>query len=302
MRIGLLTDSTCDLPKKVLDKLEVYRIPLKVRIEEEIFYDWQDLNPEDLYRRMREGNVRVTTHPPDVQDFVDIYQQMLKIHDEVISVHLSSALSRSLLHARLAAKQLGAEDRIHCFDSQLATVPQADMVMLMARAIFNGANVLEVLEQAKHLRENTMVFGCPNDLDWLLRGGKLNPTRAFVGNVLSRVPVIYMRHGSLDMGQLIARQNVCQFMIEQLERHYQQEPIHLGLGLAGYDKATFKRFKVAVDRSCLQVVRGRMQLIGAAIGAHLGPGTVMVTAYPKKCLSELPAVAATRAARVPVGR
>ena len=160
MAVGVVTDSSCDLPAATLLRLGVAAAPLLVTVKGTVYRE-RDLDAFQLYGWMRERGVLPQTSPPEVGDFVSIYERYLRAYDEVVSVHLSSALSGTLSRAREAAAHLGAEDRIHFVDSGSASAGLAEVVMAASAAASAGAPGDAVVGAAEEVKKSSTVSSSP---------------------------------------------------------------------------------------------------------------------------------------------
>lgn len=279
MTTGVVTDSTCDLPAASLIKQHVAAVPLKVIVGEETYRDWRDIDPPTLYGWMTQQGVLPRTSPPDPDDFRLVYTKLLEQHDELVSIHLSSRLSDTLRHAREAAEALGALDRIRFVDSGMATAALAEMVLTAAHEAAAGAATDEVVAATERLRDGLYLLLSPRSLHWLVQGGRIGRARALFGNLLELRPVLTMIDGELAPETTTRQRGALDTILACLVRRFGDAPIRLAIGFAGDDPAAIEAIKAGVRATDLNVVRGRVQLVGPAIGAQFGPGTMVICAY-----------------------
>src|SRR5690554_1981831 len=93
-KIALVTDSTADLTTALQKELNVHVVPLKVRFGAAEFHD-HELSAEDFYRRLAAGGPFPQTAQPSPADFLSLYRKLLASHDAILSIHLSTNLSRT---------------------------------------------------------------------------------------------------------------------------------------------------------------------------------------------------------------
>lgn len=269
---SLVTDSTCDLGPAELMRLGVRCLPLTVHLQGQEYRDWADLDPESLYGRMREGH-QASTEPPSVEAFVQAYSEALQAGKPVISIHLSGHISQTVEHARAAAEQLGAGDQIRVIDSKTASAGLAEYLLTAVSMRDQGMSVEETAENLAVLGAGMYSeFMVPN-LEFLRRGGRLSRTAHLMGNLTGLRPVL----GFDEEGRIVPRRRVRvhqaeQQLVQQLQTVAQDRPVAVTVYLAGRDQARLLELQRAVKAARLNLVRGRMQLIGCVIGAHIGPG------------------------------
>lgn len=280
MTVGIVTDSTCDLPAATLLRLGVAAVPLKVIVDGVTYRDGRDLDPHDLYARMRDGGARPETQPPEPEEFVPVYRRFLGSYDEIVSIHLSGRLSRTLENARAAAAELGAEERIHFVDSGAATIALAEMVAAAAAEAAEGGDVEGVRFAAERIRESALMLFSPASLDWLVAGGRIGRARGMVGSLLGLRPILTMTEGEIALEATVRHPNALDAMLRRLEKRFGDTPVRVAIGYAGDDREEIERLKRRTERTSMNIVKGRVQIVGPAIGAHLGPGSTALCAYP----------------------
>ena len=280
MTVGIVTDSTCDLPAATLLRLGVAAVPLQVIVGEERYRDWRDVDPPTLYGWMRDEGALPRTSPPEPEDFLPVYRRFLASYDEVVSVHLSGKLSQTLEHARAAAAELGAEERIRFVDSGSATIALAEMVAAAAGEAAAGGDVEAVAFAAERIRDSVYILFSPPSLDWLVAGGRVGRARGLVGNLLGLRPILTIQEGEIATEATVRQGNAVDAMLRRLEERFGDTPVRVAIGYAGDDREEIERLKRLAERTSLTIVRGRVQAVGPVIGAHLGPGTTALCAYP----------------------
>ena len=107
--IAIVTDSTCDLPKKIIEKYNISVVPLNVHFGEETFLDGIDLKSDEFFQKLANSEFHPTTSQPSVGRFLEIYNDLLKTHDYIISIHISDKLSATFNTALQASNQLSNE-------------------------------------------------------------------------------------------------------------------------------------------------------------------------------------------------
>lgn len=277
--LALVTDSTCDLPRETAQQLGLHVIPLGVQMEGRTFQDWQDIDPDAVYDHQRAGG-SVSTQPAPQAAFEARYRELLATHDQILSIHLSGQLSTTVEHARQAAQALNAGGRIHVLDSQMASFPMAEAVMVAREAAQAREDLGAVLGAVNTMRQNLLVELTVPTLEYLRRGGRISRAQALIGNMLGVRPVLRFDEGRLAPVRRVRAAQATRDILAQLEERFGREPVAVTVGHAGRDPARMNELQAAVKASRLNVVRGRLQLMGPVIGAHVGPGTYGILARP----------------------
>ncbi len=202
--IALVTDSTCDLPAEIMDKYQIEVVPLTVHIEEDTYYDKVDLDNKQFYSMMESASDLPTTSQPSVGLFMDKYEELARDYDQVISIHLSSALSGTCESARLAAAQI--EDlEVEIIDSKSTTTGLGFMVTLAAEMIEAGHQIEEIREKIIKERENLTIYFTVNELRYLEKGGRIGKAQAFLGSIFNFNPILEL---SAATGEITPKEKV----------------------------------------------------------------------------------------------
>ncbi|WP_245808416.1 DegV family protein [Deinococcus hopiensis] len=274
-----MTDSTCDLPPEAAGELHLHVVPLHVQFGGQSFLDWQSIDPDRVYEYQRGGGT-VTTAPVTQAAFEAKYRELLETHDQILSVHLSGHLSTTVEHARQAARALNAGDRIHVHDSHMASFPMAELLMAAREVVRAGGGMEQALAAIRTLSERLLVELTVPTLEYLRRGGRISRTQALVGNMLGVRPVLRFDDGRLQAVRRVRASQAARDILSQMESRFGREPVAVTVAHAGRDPGRIAELQTYVKGSKLNVGRGRVQLMGPVIGAHVGPGTYGIMARP----------------------
>lgn len=179
--VGVVTDSTADIPPQLASELDIEIVPLSVTVGGATFLDGS-ITQREFFERMAKAPELPTTSQPSVGAFIEAYERVLSKHAEAVSVHISSALSGTIESARQAAKRF--DGRVHVFDTLNLAWGEALQVIEAAKSAAAGepaARVLEVLEEARAAVK--MVVGL-DKLDNLAKGGRIGKVSALLGGLL----------------------------------------------------------------------------------------------------------------------
>jgi DegV family protein with EDD domain len=277
--IAILTDSTCDLPPDHARQLGIHVVPLTVNLRERRLLDWQDIDPDAVYDHMKTGGM-ATTAPVEVNAFTQRYRDLLRDHTEVVSIHLSGKLSDTVHRARQAAQALNGGERIRVVDSGLASTPLAEAVMAAQRAVSAGGGATDIERAVVHVRETMSAEFSVASLEYLRRGGRIGRAQEVMANMLGVRPILQFEDGELRAVRRIRAAVAHHDMLEKLRERFGTEPVSVTIAHAGRDTGRISALRTAVASSGLNVRKGRVQLIGPVIGAHVGPGTFGFMACP----------------------
>ncbi|POZ88865.1 MULTISPECIES: DegV family protein [Petrotoga] len=195
-KIGIVTDNTCDIDPKQLEEMGIGYVSLYVKWKGK-FERAVDIDTDDFYEFLITSDYIPATSQPTPQDFEEVYKQMLKDYDELISVHLSGKLSGTYNSARIAAKEVD-EKRIHIVESYEATWGLGYLVLELKKLIDSGDyNVEELKSFVEHFQEKVNVYFTVGSLNYLAKGGRIGKATAFVGSMLNIKPLLKLENGEI---------------------------------------------------------------------------------------------------------
>ncbi len=103
----IITDSSCDLPKEIIEENKILVVPLRIEIDGKDYVDGEDLSHREFMKKMTASPTLPKTSQPSPRTFVDRYREGLKNSEDVLSIHLSSKLSGTYDGAHQAKKRNG---------------------------------------------------------------------------------------------------------------------------------------------------------------------------------------------------
>jgi DegV family protein with EDD domain len=278
--VAVVTDSTAYLPPDMLEGYGIHVVPLYVVLPGRSGREGVDIGPEDVARALSVRGQTVSTSRPTPGDFLAAYRHALEEGaDHLVSVHLSGELSGTSDAARLAASQVG-EHLITVVDSRSAAMGCGFAVLAAARAAAAGADEAEVAETARRTAAETSTFFVVDTLEHLRRGGRIGAAAAVLGSALAVKPILHVNDGRvvpLEKVRTAARAN--NRLVQRAVDAAGDGPVSVAVHhLASRERAE----RLAAElRERLPALRElHVSELGAAIGAHVGPGAVGVVVAP----------------------
>lgn len=193
--IAIVTDSTSDIPARLVTEHGIHVVPLAVTIDG-VTYEDGVFTQAEFFDRMNAAKRLPTTSQPPVGAFVEAYSRALRAATHVVSVHISSLLSGTVESARQAAEQFG--DRVTVFDSANLSMGLGLQVLEAAKAARAGAGVTEVVRALESARDRTRLIVGLDSLDNLARGGRIGKVAKFLGGVLDLRVVFHVKDGAFQ--------------------------------------------------------------------------------------------------------
>jgi DegV family protein with EDD domain len=270
--IGIVTDSTADLPAALQERYHPTMVPLVVNWDGETFRDKIDLTTAEFYRRLRISKTMPKTGAPSMAAFETAFRDLLKTHDAVVSINVAAKFSATYDVARRAAESVDPA-RIHVVDSGSVSIAISWLVEMAARLAEEGVAAEQIVAQIEEARPRLHIFALVETLTFLQRGGRIGRGAALAGTLLNVKPILSIRDGEVAPVERVRTMNGALRRLVELV-------VGLGpierLGVVDCDAATNANEaarQLAAHYPELTIDRGEL---GPVVGTHGGPGLVGV--------------------------
>ncbi|GKU26098.1 DegV family protein [Clostridium folliculivorans] len=269
-KIALITDSGCDLDTEILNKYNIFFLPLRIIYKDNDYLDRLEISPEDLYLSLEKEIPK--TSLPDGQFIENILNQIeAQGYTHAISISISSGLSGTANSLRIIAEN-HPNLKTYIFDSKTLSMPQGSIALVAAEMIESGSTFEEIIEVLPKLREKTDGYFTLNTLDYLKKGGRIGKVSGTIGEMLNIKPVIsinddgvYFTH-SKARGRKQAIGKLREILDENLSIAKCKVWVLQG-GALDEAKAFFE-----VVKDLPNITHISISTIGPALGVHTGPG------------------------------
>jgi len=188
--IGLVTDSTCDLPPEMIKKYNIQVVPIVIQVGEESYLDQVEIKPKDFYHLLKTSHKKMLTSQPTPASFKEAYLKVAPKYESIISLHISEKLSGTIQGARIGSKSTKYSDKIHIVDSKTSSAALGLLVAEAAQLIQKGFKLEEVIDRLKIAANDVKIFISIPTLKYLMRSGRLNKTKGFLGTLLNLKPIM----------------------------------------------------------------------------------------------------------------
>ena len=278
MKLGIVTDSTCDIPQFLIEQYELEVIPCILVIDGKEYVDGKDITREEFYRQLPSLQAQPTTAAPSIGDFSIRYDSLLRGGcDHVLSIHAAGTLTSILNISRQAAGEY--PDRVTCIDSTSLSLGLGFQVLAAAEAAELGLKA--ALDAVKSAHSHLQVFAALDTMEYLKRSGRVPATVAMLGSLLSIKPLIKLTNGEVKTVGAVrttgqANQRLSKFLLEgnSLER---LAILHTGAEVRAREflNELMQNASQSVPRDILMVN------VTTVIGTHVGPNGLGFAAVRK---------------------
>ena len=278
MKIGIVTDSTADLPAYLVEQHEIRVVPTILILEGKQYADGIGITREDFYNQLPALQTPPTTAAPSIGDFLTPYQSLLDSGcDHILSIHVSGKLSAVINNARQAAKEFPG--KITCVDSGSLSMGIGFQVLAAAEDAELGLR--SALEAIESTQRRTKVYAALDTMEYLKRSGRIPGVVANIGGLLSIKPVVELRDGEVKpMAVNRTTSQADDFILGKLLEVGEME--RLAILHTNAEGRAKRLLNGMMERSRMSVPRDVLFVnVTAVIGTHLGPNCIGFAAVKK---------------------
>lgn len=194
-KIAIVTDSNSGITQDMGREMGISVIPMPFYINEKLYLEGITLSQEDFYKRL-ENDENISTSQPSPADVCGLWDTLLKTHDEIVHIPMSSGLSASCSTAMALARDY--DGRVQVVDNQRISVTQRQSVLdaLNLREAGKSAAEIKVVLEAEKMESS--IYITLETLKYLKKGGRITPAAAAIGTVLNLKPVLQIQGEKLD--------------------------------------------------------------------------------------------------------
>jgi DegV family protein with EDD domain len=273
MAVRVVTDSACDLPPEMCEKLGIEVVPLTIRFGDREYVDRKELSSDEFWRQLSSAAVLPETAAPSVGAFEETFR---KLHDEgadgIVCVNLSAHLSATMQSAQVAAKALDGLCPIEIIDSASASMGIGIHALHASRRAAAGADAATIAREITESRERQKLFAALDTLEYLRKGGRIGGAQAMLGSMLSIKPIITVEEGAVEQaGKVRTRSKALKFMLDRVPEGKVESICVMHSGADDLDEF-LELLRPKVPGAEIAVGH-----IGPVVGVHVGPRAVGLT-------------------------
>lgn len=280
--IKIIADSTCDLSDELIEKYDIGIAPLTIKIGNQVYRDRVDIQPDEFYARLGALEELPTTAMPSPTEFINLYEKAHNEgHKEILCICMSSGTSGSYQSAIIAKEyfdeKFAGQVKVHVVDSKCMSHGSGYLILKSAMLRERGASFIELIDFNETYKTNIKHFLSVDDLDNLIKSGRLTEVSAFIGKVLKVKPIMSMRHGK---GAIVAKvrgsKKVFNHYVEEFKKRV--DIVMTDFVIIGY---TSDRTRAEVMKNKLlneTTFKGEIILMqmGVSVGTHVGLGGLSI--------------------------
>ena len=277
-KIAIVTDSNSGITQKEGRELGITVLPMPFFIDGELFLEDITLTQEEFYEKLT-NDAEITTSQPSPGDVMELWNELLRTHEEVLHIPMSSGLSSSCETAMSLAMEEEYAGRVHVVNNQRISVTQRQSVLDAMQLAAIGKNAAEIKEILEENRLAASIYITVDTLKYLKKGGRITPAAAAIGTVLNLKPVLQIQGEKLDAfakvrGWKQAKKTMLDAMEKDTLHRFQNQKIHLEAAYTCSEEEAIKWKEEIEDRfPACEVYMARLSL---SVACHIGPGAMAI--------------------------
>ena len=275
-RVAIVTDSAADIPEDEMDRLDIHMVPVRVHFGERSFLDKIGITPEEFFAELERGAHHPKTSQPPPGDFRRRFEFLASHYDSVLSINLTRSVSGTIAAAESAAARTSTHGEVQVIDSRNASAGQGLVVLHAAECARAGADLAQVSAAVRAILPVTFTFGLIGSLEYAVRGGRVPRWTKRLADALRLMPVLGNDAAGRigPVGVLLGRRNLREKFARFIERRmFPGRSYRILIGHANREAdGHWLLERLRGDN----VTWGRVVPLGSALGAHGGPGMLVV--------------------------
>jgi DegV family protein with EDD domain len=270
-RVAVVSDTCHYLPRELVESNGIHEVSLYGHRDGKTERESELRDYDAYYARLGTAVALPTTSQPSIGDFLAVYEPLLEQGSEIVSIHLSGALSGTVRSAEQAREQLGERaERVHVIDSATGCGGQGLVLLAAAAAARSGADADAVVAQTQEARAQLKMWFAVDTLEYLRRGGRIGSAQAWLGTALKIKPILALESEITPFERVRTSRRAFERMVDLLRSRQ----------AAGGDGWAIQHIQAPREAEAL-AERGReifgsdpafVSEIGPVIGTHVGPG------------------------------
>ena len=278
--IGIVTDSSCDLPRRLVEQFKIAVVPLVVRFGMEVYCDGE-LSPEEFWEKAAELCPPHTSQP-SVGTFEEVFERLVAQGKQVLCLTITGKHSGTFNAAHLAAQRFG--EAVQVFDSLSLSLGLGLQTLAAAQAARAGRSMQDILTLLEDVRARMRLTIVLDTLENLRRGGRADGFIAIadrMARALNVKVIINVVEGQLRlMGAARSFRGALKRAMNQVEQlgplehlavvHTRAQEMAEGIADRLAERFNFPRDRLWVRET------------GAALASHAGKRVIGVLAVPTK--------------------
>ena len=270
MKIAVVTDSTAYLTPQEAAENQITVVPIPLVIDGQSYQEGVDITTEEFYDKLAHSKSFPSTSQPSIGLLMETYQKLAdEGYDAVISIHLTKAISGLLNTITQIAQDMQDTIKIIPFDSHLTVKMMGYLALEAAQLAQAGDDLEDILKKLREYQDTFNNVFVVDDLQNLVRGGRLSNASAFIGSILKIKPLLTMhtQNYAIEAFEKARCEQIFDEDVAKLDYPVRAMVLHANCPEEGQKWLD----KMQADHPD---IRFELSYFGPVIGVHLGQGAL----------------------------
>lgn len=276
-KIKIVTDSTVDLSKEMIEKFNIEVLPLSIHINGHTYTDGIDITQNEFIEMMKASDELPKSSQPAVGAFLEVYDRLGAEGYDVLSIHMTKELSGTVQTAATAAGMTNT--KVTVIDSGFISKALAFQVLEAAEMAQQGKNIQEITTRLDEIRLKSRLFIVVDTLENLVKGGRIGRGKALIGSLLNIKPIAALEGGVYTpVSKVRSHAQAVKYLAKQFTEDAKGKTIKVvGLTHAGGEELALKLKAAINDLIGFQDIE--IEYTTPIISTHTGVGAIGFTYY-----------------------
>lgn len=273
-KFGIIVDSTATISDDMLKKEDISKVPLTIYFGNDARLD--GTVSVDMLIDAFNKDVDIKTSQPTPDAFLQAMNEQLKKYDHVVVLTLAKNLSGTYNSAILAKDLCESPDKISVVDTESTGAGILYFVEKITELRAAGGTYKKAVELAENMKKRNVFYITVDNLKYLIKGGRITKTKAFIGNMLKKKPVLKFKEGALGLDTTVRSfVGVKNYIVEQakniIDSGKKKVVVYINYVDDELRANTMKDALMELGDQIYVIIVG---LVSPVVSAHVGLGTL----------------------------
>lgn len=275
MKTAFICDSTLQLNEEFSSKYNVKIIPLEVRLDNEIYEDNVSIKPIEFYEEISKG-IKPSTSQPSIGKVLEIYEELKNDgYDNIIAFTLSKNFSGTNNSFEKAAEMID-NINIKIIDTeQVSRIAGHAIEKIIVDFYEEKVDISEIENYYFELRDKQNILVVIDGMEYLYTGGRINKAQLTISNLLSIVPILTLKNGSIHVED--KHRTLKKSLRKMCEAIKRKNPKSLVI-LHSINHELLEKVEDLINE-LFDSIEVEKVIVSPVLGAHTGPNVIAVGYY-----------------------
>ena len=253
-------------------------IRIKILIDNKEYIDGQDITALDFYNKLNNNSkISVKTSQPSLGDLVNYFEKISQKYEKVFIPTLSKKLRGTYNTIIQAQKMVKEKIKVIPYDTNTISFSEGFFALESERLFSKGNSVEEVTKYLDFFKKNNTIFFMVGCLKRLIKSGRLNKTKGFLGRLFRIKPILQLdNQGQIKIiDKKIKLDNAFYSIINNIRNYTKDKKFLIHILFTNHDDGLKNKFQLILKKE-LQINDIIEIPISPSIGVHLGANVIGV--------------------------